>query len=219
LDWGVDMKYGIGFISILLFLLFQNVAFAANHAIEPQRALQRLLEGNKRFMHDQSLCPNRNQDRRDATAAKQKPFAIVVGCSDSRVSPELTFDQGIGNIFVIRVAGNVVSAIELASVEYSALHNNSVIVMVLGHEKCGAVDAVYHGKTRGIEPIARLIAPAVRKASHHKHTLSVAVKNNVQNSVDRIKQSPIIQKLMKEGKIEVVGAYYHLRSGKVELID
>jgi carbonic anhydrase len=183
-------------------------------SITPKDALQRLLDGNQRFVKDNSIGPNRNQERRAATAAQQKPFAIIMGCSDSRVPPELAFDQGIGDIFVVRVAGNVVSAIELDSVEFSAIHNNSSIVIVLGHENCGAVNAVLTNNTQDIESVAALIKPAVDK----NHTLVSAIEANVRNGVTRIKQSPPIAKLMKEGKIDVVGGYYDLSSGAVRIL-
>lgn len=186
----------------------------------PSDALRALMEGNRRFVQDKTTAPNRQRERREATVAAQKPFAIVLGCSDSRVPPELAFDQGIGDIFVVRVAGNVVSEIELASIEYSALVNNSIIVLVLGHENCGAVDAVVSNKTEGIEPIARLIEPALlKKKGYSKDIVNIDVKRNVQNSVKRIKQSPHITKLMKEGKINVVGAYYTLGSGEVTMVN
>lgn len=205
-------------IGILLFFL-QNSLLAdevqTNAPLDPKIALQRLLKGNERFVADKSHCPDRNQDRRAATAAKQKPFAIVLGCSDSRVPPELAFDQGIGDIFVVRVAGNVVGATELDSVEYSAIHNHSSIIVVLGHENCGAVTAVLANNTQDIEAVADLIKPAVDKSNKN---LNVAIEANIRNSVDRIRQSPPIANLIKEGKVDVVGAYYNLRTGKVNVL-
>lgn len=184
--------------------------------LDPKAALKRLMEGNNRFTHDKATCPDRNQVRRAAIVAKQKPFAIVLGCSDSRVPPELAFDQGLGDIFVIRVAGNVVSAIELASIEYSALLNDSSIIVVLGHENCGAVDAVMKGQTQGFEAITNLIKRAV-DSSHDN--LQNAVIANVKNSMELVKASPVISKIMNEGKIDVVGGYYSLSTGKVMLLD
>lgn len=210
-------------MSMGLFLFFQvNTAFAAEMPT-PKEGLQRLLEGNERFVADKSLCPDRNQDRRAATVAQQRPFAVVLGCSDSRVPPELAFDQGIGDIFVVRVAGNVVGETELDSVEYSAIYNNSSIILVLGHENCGAVTAVMENKTHDIEAIAQLIKPALQNNTKNKKktgpmTLTKAIEANIQNSVNRIKKSAPIAKLIQDGKVEVVGAYYDLNTGKVSLV-
>lgn len=165
-------------------------------------------------MKDKSLCPDRNQDRRTASVAKQKPFAIVLGCSDSRVLPELAFDQGLGDIFVVRVAGNVVGATELDSIEYSAIYNGSAIIVVLGHENCGAIDAVLKKNTKDIEAIAELIKPTVKKIQN----MDAAIEANVHNSVSRIKKSHPIAKLIKEGKIDVIGAYYNLNTGEVRFL-
>lgn len=186
---------------------------------KPSVALQLLLDGNKRFIEDKTTCPDRNQVRRLATASKQKPFAIVLGCSDSRIPPEIAFDQGIGDVFVVRVAGNVVSAIELSSIEYSAIYNDSSIIMVLGHENCGAIKAVLEKQTQDIEPIANLIKPGLKNLKGTPPiNLVEAIETNVQNSVEKIKKSPVIQKLMKAGKIDVIGAYYDFSSGTVRLL-
>lgn len=199
----------------MILLSFQGQAVAYNPDMSPKEALQLLMDGNQRFIKDKSLCPDRNQDRRAASAAKQKPFAVVLGCSDSRVPPELAFDQGIGDIFVVRVAGNVVGATELDSVEYSAIYNNSSIIVVLGHQNCGAIEAVLANKTKDVEAIATLIKQGLDK----KHqTMATAVEANVRNSVKRIKKSPPIAKLIKAGKVEVVGALYELESGKITLL-
>lgn len=186
----------------------------------PQASLQRLIEGNKRFLDDKTTCPDRNQMRRLSTAAQQKPFAIILGCSDSRIPPEIAFDQGIGDIFVVRVAGNIVSAVELDSIEYSAIHNGSSIIMVLGHQNCGAVEAVIAKKTKDIETIADLIKPALTKLKQSSPVNLVdAIEANVNNSVARIKESEVIQKLIKAGKIDVVPAYYDFTTGAVRILE
>lgn len=199
----------------MLLLCFQNSAIAYSPNLSPKEALQRLMEGNERFINDKLEHPDRNQDRREASAAKQQPFAIVLGCSDSRVPIEIAFDQGIGDMFTVRVAGNVVGPTELDSVGYSAIYNGSAIIMVLGHENCGAVAAVLAHKTHDIPAVAKLIEPAVNT----KHqTMEAAIKANVYHSVTRIKQSPAIAKLMKAGKIDVVGALYDVETGKVQIL-
>lgn len=188
----------------------------------PKEALKRLMEGNKRFMQDKSLCPERNETRRLATVQKQKPFAVVLGCSDSRVPPEFAFDQGIGDIFVVRIAGNVVSKLEMESVEYSAIYNDSSVIVVLGHQNCAAVTAVLENKTHDIESIAELIKPAVYRAKYKKENAELTLKDaiiiNVQNSVARIKRNRVISKLIDKGKIMVVGAYYDLATGEAKIV-
>ncbi len=182
--------------------------------LTPKQALDRLMKGNALFVQDTTICPNKHQDRRTITASKQRPFAIVLGCSDSRVPPELAFDQGIGDIFVVRIAGNVVGPTELDSVDYSAIHNDSSIIVVLGHENCGAVSAVLANNTKDIESIAAFMKPAIDQ----NQNLVAATEANIRNSVARIKASPPIAKLIREGKIDVVGAYYNLESGEVQLL-
>jgi carbonic anhydrase len=210
-------KRSIPFL-ILLFCLGTLPPLAAAEIearLTPKEALQRLLAGNELFVKDGTICPNKHQNRRAITVSKQRPFAIVLGCSDSRVPPELAFDQGIGDIFVIRVAGNVVGATELDSVDYSAIYNDSSIIVVLGHENCGAITAVLANNTKDIETVASLIKPAVDK----NHSLIDATEANIRNSVMRIRQSAPIAKLISEGKIDVVGAYYDLNSGKVRILN
>ena len=196
-------------------------ALKPNETLKPNEALKRLMEGNKRFTEDKTTCPERNQMRRAATVVSQRPFAVVLGCSDSRVPPEIAFDQGIGDVFVVRVAGNIVSAVELDSVEFSALHNNSSVVMVLGHENCGAVNAVLENKTQDIESIANLIQTGLTRFNpkHQRLSLTSAIEANVKNSVLLIKQSPVIDKLIRSGKLMVVGAYYDLKTGAVRILD
>jgi carbonic anhydrase len=192
-----------------------------NETLKPNEALKRLMEGNKRFTEDKPTCPERNQVRRAATVAAQRPFAIVLGCSDSRVPPEIAFDQGIGDIFVVRVAGNIVSPVELSSVEYSALVNDSSIIVVLGHENCGAVTAVLENKAQGIAPIATVIRKGLDRFNPKKQKmdLQTAIEDNVRNSVMLIKQSSNIDKLIRAGKLMVVGAYYDLKTGAVRILD
>ena len=139
------------------YLVFVIALFTQLFALTPDKALQTLREGNLRFIQNKSIHPNRADERRLETAKQQEPFAIILGCSDSRVSPEIVFDQGIGDLFVVRVAGNVVSPVILDSIEYSALYLHSSIIVVLGHENCGAVKAVLQGNTKDMEPVAELI--------------------------------------------------------------
>ena len=190
-------------------------------SITSQEALERLIEGNKRYANDQSEHPNRSEERRKEISSKQSPFAVIVGCSDSRVSPEIIFDEGLGDLFVVRVAGNVIGQMQLESIEFSALNLDSVIILVLGHENCGAVDAVFQDNTANIQEIAKFIEPAIQEAKEHEkdNVLEQAVKTNALNMKDFLEKSPNIAKLIQNKKIEVYGAYYNLKTGLVELLD
>lgn len=202
-------------ISILALGTSENL-HAYQEKLTPREAFQRLKEGNARFVKGGKLCPNRTEDRRAVTASVQKPFAIVLGCSDSRVPPELAFDQGIGDIFVVRVAGNVVGATELDSVEYSALVNDSSIVLVLGHGNCGAVQAVLANNTKDIQSVADLIKPAMKEGNKD---LDTAILANIQHSVKLVKESEPIRNLMNQGKLAVIGGFYDLKSGQVKFLE
>lgn len=180
-------------------------------------ALKKLIEGNQRFMDDKISCEERFNERRAALISKQDPFGIVLGCSDSRVPLELVFDQGVGDLFVVRVAGNVAGSTELESLEYALKHLNSVIILVLGHEGCAAVAAVLNNEAKDFPEIAALIEPAV-KSIRDKKSIEQAVKANVRVVVDTIKKSKILNPIIQENNISVVGGYYHLESGRVEIL-
>ncbi len=186
--------------------------------LSPNKCLERLMAGNSRYIEDRLEHPDISQERREAVKCKQTPFAIILGCSDSRVAPEILFDQGIGDLFVVRVAGNVVSRVELDSIDYAALYLHSALIVVLGHERCGAVDAVLNKNIKDIETVAALIEPAVAPYRGEKDALPKAVEANVAQVVSQLKESPIISRLIKEKKMAVVGAYYHLTDGRVELL-
>lgn len=183
-------------------------------------ALKRLLEGNDRYVHDKLEHPNRNLFRRQAIVSKQEPFATIVGCADSRVSPEIVFDQGVGDLFVVRVAGNVIGPLELDSVEYSVINLHSSVIIVLGHQNCGAVDAVVQGTVKDIESVAELIEPAViaAKKKNPSNLLEASIKENAIRMRDYLLKTPVIQRYVADKKIEVYAGYYHLESGSVEIL-
>lgn len=197
-------------VAVLLTLLCVQLSAE----VSPKEALERLKMGNDRYTKNQFTCPDRTEIRRIAVAAKQKPFAVILGCSDSRVPPEILFDQGVGDLFVVRVAGNVVGPVELDSIEYSAIYLNSSLVVVLGHESCGAVGAVLAGHTKDIEAVASLITPNIKMS----HTVDEAVKANVKQVVKQLREGSVLARLIKEGKLDIVGGYYNLASGKVDFI-
>ncbi|MBA4418474.1 MAG: carbonic anhydrase [Syntrophus sp. (in: bacteria)] len=186
------------------------------------KALQKLAEGNTRFVSSKLIHPNQGEDRRIEVSKGQSPFAIIVGCSDSRIPPEILFDQGLGDLFVIRVAGNILDDIGMGSIEYAVSHLGTELVVVLGHGKCGAVSAtVQGGEPHGhIGSIVKAIAPALEKAKGLAGDLTDnTIRANVGLVAGQIRSSkPILSKMMEEGKVRVVGAYYNIESGKVEFI-
>ena len=181
----------------------------------PEKALKRLIEGNQRYVNNKSSHPNRNKERREAISSEQSPFAIIVGCSDSRVSPEIIFDEGLGDLFVVRVAGNVIGPIELESIGFAALFLHSSIILVLGHENCGAVEAVIENNIDNIGTIAKFIKPAIEKDNN----LELSIKKNALNMKLVLEKSSSIEKLIKDKKIAVHAAYYNLKTGLVKFLN
>ncbi len=186
------------------------------------QALQKLIEGNKRFFTSRQSHPNQQRERRQELASGQKPFAVIVGCSDSRIPPEIIFDQGLGDLFVIRVAGNVVDDIALGSIEYAVDHLGTKLIVVLGHSKCGAVTAtVQGGEAHGhIGSIVEAIRPAIEIAKGLPGDLTDnTIKANTRLVADQIQSSgPILSELVHLGKIAVVSAYYNIESGEVHIL-
>jgi carbonic anhydrase len=206
------------FYPLLLVCAWINANAAPNDS--PGEALQALIEGNQRYVAGKLLHPNRSAEARMAVKRGQRPFAAILGCADSRVSPEIVFDQGIGDLFVVRVAGNVAGPLELDSLEYALDHLGAVLILVVGHESCGAVDAVMQGKADDIEAVAALIEPAVsRSRDQAGDRLENAIKANVQDVVQYLKTTPVVSQLISQGAVDVVGGYYRLGSGRVEFID
>ncbi len=212
------------FLVLLVVLVFSGLVFAAGAGDE---ALQKLMDGNKRYVSGNLAKKDIGDTKRKELLQGQRPFAIVITCSDSRVPPELFFDQGLGDIFVIRVAGNVVDPIALGSIEYGAEHLHAPLLFIVGHSKCGAVTATLEekGKPEGnIGEIEKKIMPAARAAKKKGGTpdeiLETAIKENVRDVYkDIMKRSAIINHLSKEGKFKIVGGEYSLATGKVEMIE
>ena len=203
-------------IAMALCVLIQ----VALHGITPDEALKTLMEGNQRFSQNKSLHLDRTSERRQELISKQAPYAVILGCSDSRVAPEILFDQGIGDLFIVRVAGNVVGPLEQDSVEYSALYLNSSILMVLGHENCGAIDAVLAGTTKDIESVAELLQPAADATKKETaNRLETTIKTNAKMMADQLRKSPVLSDLIAKKKFDVVAAYYNFHTGKVELLE
>ena len=185
----------------------------------PAKAIQLLVEGNQRFADNLSTHPDQTAERRRKTSDMQEPFAIILGCSDSRVSPKIIFDQGIGDLFVVRVAGNVVSPIVLDSIEYSAINLHSAVILVLGHQNCGAVSAVLQGNTKNIEAVASLISVSIKNSENQVgDRLENAIKDNVKQMVKQLQTTPALSQLVEQGKLSITGGYYDFCSGKIELV-
>jgi carbonic anhydrase len=187
-----------------------------------KEAIVRLQEGNKRYTDGKSAHPNQGAARRSEVFGGQAPFAAILGCSDSRVPLEIIFDQGIGDLFVIRVAGNVADDIVSASIEYAAEHLQVPLVVVLGHQNCGAVQAaVKGGHAPGhIPSLLEALQPAVEKgrAQLGDDLVDQAVRANVQLTADVIRDSALLSQMVKKGELEVVGAYYSLENGRVDFL-
>lgn len=199
-------------ILILTFILFTS------HLLGELTPLERLMQGNDRYAKDQLKYPNRTSDRREATIEKQKPFATILACSDSRVPPEIIFDQGIGDLFIVRVAGNVLGDTELDSIEYASLVLGSSLIFVMGHENCGAVKATMSGNAQDIESVGELISEAI-KSLPNGASLDEGIKANVKFVTSQLKTKPIIKKLLDEKKVAVHGGFYQLGTGRVEILD
>ena len=184
--------------------------------LTPQGALEKLLQGNRRYLAGLPGSRYGMAERRKEIAEGQKPFAVVVCCSDSRVGPEVVFDQGLGDIFVIRTAGEVVDDVGLASIEYAVEHVGSTLVLVLGHERCGAVTAALAGgEAPGhIGALVKAIAPAVEES---KGAPGDALDNAVRAHIRAVARR--LREVVHEHKVEVVGARYDLDTGVVEVID
>lgn len=229
------------FASLLVFSVLLNVqpVFAGSHgeesAVGPVKALEMLMDGNHRFASNGNVSHLRKMvsaKRRAETAHGQKPFAVVVACADSRVAPELLFDQGIGEIFVIRVAGNIAGAHELGSIEYAVEHLGVKLVMILGHEHCGAVTATYDAHVAGskvpgnIGSLVDAIDPAVSATlakgdqGSKDATIADCINENVRMVAGQLESdSSIIREAVEKDGVKIVKACYDLDDGTVTLFN
>ena len=203
-----------------------HAAAESGPARNPDEELRALIEGNKRFMSGQTAAPRRQPSDFAAVAEGQNPGAVILGCADSRVPPEIVFDQGVGDLFVVRVAGNVVSGMGVivkGSIEYAIAELNVPLIMVLGHTGCGAVKAALKhiessdklpGAIKGLVDILRPVVARVK--GQPGDPLENAIRANVVSGVERLEGlAPILAPAVKQGKLHVVGAVYDLRSGSV----
>src|SRR5437588_5414654 len=193
-------------------------------SVNTDDALKRLLDGNARFVAGKSdeLNGSKLIERRAALTKDQKPFAVIVSCSDSRVPPELIFNVGLGDVFVIRTAGEVVDAVALGSIEYAVEHLGTSLIVVLGHQGCGAVSAAVSGAREigKIPDVLKAIAPAVEETKGKPgDPIDNAVRTNAVDIAKRLQNTaPIIAPRVQSGKAKVVAARYDLDTGGVELL-
>lgn len=187
----------------------------------PDQALKLLMDGNKRFVTRKLEKPRQDWARVQEVAKGQNPFAAVLSCADSRIPSEIVFDQGFGDLFVCRVAGNVATPEEIGSLEFGAAVLGTKVIMVIGHERCGAVEATIKGaQVPGqIGSLIDAIKPALSRTKKFTgDPLAKAVKANVSLQVDNLKASPVLADLIASGKLKVVGAYYDLDAGTITLV-
>ena len=205
------------------------LASGGGAGVSADEALQRLLDGNTRCVENKmSACALSDLPAREKLARSQHPYAIILSCSDSRVPPEIIFDRALGEIFVVRVAGNVADPIVLGSIEYATEHLGSPLIMVLGHERCGAVTASVSskGKPEGnIGEIVKAIQPSAKKAKETckgksaEEVVECAVAINAKAvAASLTRKSKVLAEQLKEGKIKIVAATYDLDDGKVTLL-
>ena len=189
-------------------------------------ALKLLMDGNARYVASQAAHPAQSAERRMTVAKGQYPIAAILGCADSRVPPELLFDQGLGDLFTVRVAGNIANDAIIGSIEYAVHHLHAPLVIVLGHERCGAIDAAITHSVQGGEVPGHLgalltpIQPAVAQAkTQGGDTLDTAVIANVGNMTALLKTSqPVLAELVGHEKVKIVGARYDLDTGEVTIV-
>ena len=191
--------------------------------LTPDQAVTRLLRGNARFVAGRLDHPHQSARRRRAVSASgQQPFAIILSCADSRVPPEIIFDQGLGDLFVIRVAGNVLDDVILGTIEYAVEHLHTPLVMVLGHDKCGAVTAAVErvAINNHVQAVVDALRPALLMAEGQEgDPVSTVVDANVRYAVRKLQaDAPVLMGACAAGQLRIVGARYNLDTGEVRII-
>ena len=187
----------------------------------PDEALAELKNGNQRFLDDKQINTNYKEEI-EQTKADQHPHSIILSCLDSRIPPEIIFDQGIGNIFVARVAGNIEDPNVLGSMEFATKVKGTKLIVVMGHNKCGAVKgAIDNADLGNLTQLVEQIKPAITgDKSNMDLMITETSKKNVELTIaDILKQSPVISELVKQGTVKIVGAFYDITTGKVSFID
>ena len=188
----------------------------------PDVILDRLLAGNRRFVENRPEAPNQSDIRLQEVSSEQNPLVSIISCADSRVPLEILFDRGFGDLFVVRNAGNIATPEEIGSLEYGTYVLGSKVLMVLGHEECGAVQAAINGDALPgqMGSIIAAIQPAIDRASKDdsEEFYIDTIKRNVMLQVRNLNSSPLLNNLVEQGKLKIVGAYYSLKDGSVTVL-
>lgn len=224
------MKFGAGFIGTgsLAVAMGKDLTAprpaVAQNNVTPQEALKQLMDGNERFVNQKRSNPHQDMVRLTEVSKGQTPFAAILSCADSRVPSEIIFDQGLGDIFVVRCAGNVCTPEEIGSLEFGTLVLGAKVLMVIGHEYCGAVKATMQGgEVPGqIGSIIEAIRPGVTEYQGQQDdpmALEAAAKANVKYQIEKLQASPVISELVTTGKLIVAGGYYDLDTGVISRVD
>ena len=196
--------------------------YPSTEILAGDKAIDRLMAGNRENITVQQTHPNQMPERRAELIDGQRPFAVILGCADSRVPPEVIFDQGLGDLFVVRVAGNIIDDIVLGSIEYAASHLHTPLIMVLGHSQCGAIGAtVAGGDLEGhIPSLAEAIQPVLDSIQDQTGNLvDNTARANARMVSEQLKQStPVLSDLVNEVELKVVAAFYDLDTGVVEIL-
>lgn len=190
-------------------------------SLSPDAALQKLVEGNQRFVQHQPQYPDQSAARLQEVAQAQHPFATVLSCADSRVPAEIIFDQGIGDIFDVRIAGNIATPEAIGSIEYAVALLGTPLLMVLGHERCGAVTAAVQNQSlpSEISTFVKAILPAVKRIKDQPgDAVDNAVVANVQYQIEQLQRSPLLMERLQSGFLKIVGGRYDLDTGTVTVI-
>ena len=211
------------FALAMVLLLNSNICFAHDN-LSAQEALKKLTKGNERFIKLKEKHPDSSKKRRNEMLKGQHPFVVILSCSDSRVPPELIFDQGLGEIFEIRNAGNVLDEHVIGSIEYAVMHCGVKLIVIMGHQDCGAIAATLSGisETKYIKSLEDSIQPAVedcKKQGLEVNSDNVVKAHVMQDIEELLAQDTDLVKYMKENKVQIVPAYYHLDTGKVDFLN
>jgi carbonic anhydrase len=223
------IKFGAGFLGtatlagVLGINLTNSEPAIAQNEITCDQALTKLMEGNRRFIQNKRTNPHQSLKYLQSISEEQKPFAAMLGCADSRLPLEAIFDQGFGDLFVVRDAGNVATAEETGSLEFGTLVLGAKVIMVMGHYGCGAVKATLQGEEvpGKIGSILEQIQPAVKDfqgQQEDKEALKKATQANVMYQVEKLKQSPVLSELIASNQLKIVGGYFDFETGEVTLV-
>jgi len=211
----------------MLLLLSRRLVSGEKTVLAAKQGLQRLIEGNKRFLSGKARFPTVCKETLAALARGQRPYATILGCADSRVPPELIFDANFGELFIVRVAGNVISPEVMGSIQYAGSHLHTPLFLVLGHEECGAVKAAIETKLNGAKHHSRVqilmnsIVPGLSELDPRlssKDQIAWAVEANVRWSMNQLLDTPEGKQALREGRKKLVGAVFEIDTGRVRFL-